>query len=322
GSGAILAGAEGMGKSRIVRDATLRAQLDGARVFCGRCPINRKSIYAPFFEIFEQMVTAVNPDADVAAEIRRLLRPLVTPAKGEERARSPGQKYRLYNRIVQSMQDMYGFLSAANTSGSPLILVIEDLQWADPSTAELFTFLIGEARHNKLMVIGTLTVESSADGNSSALLAQWEQRARDTNFSMLRVDALTEPLVREHLQSLLGEQNVLDEFVRWMLWESAGSPLNIRRVIDYLIAHHYLRWQPTGWTADMERIRSLRIPGGAASILMEKVDSLASNERATLEAAAVFGELSDVDMLTEVAPPSREAAYVALRSLIEQGLLD
>jgi len=31
-----------------------------------------------------------------------------------------------------------------------------------------------------------------------------------------------------------GEQNVPDEFVRWMLWESAGSPLNIRRVIDYL----------------------------------------------------------------------------------------
>src|SRR5438874_13652636 len=82
GCGAILAGAEGMGKSRIVRDATLRAQLDGARVFCGRCPVNRKSIYAPFFEIFEQMVTAVNPAADVAAEIRSLLRPLVTPDHG------------------------------------------------------------------------------------------------------------------------------------------------------------------------------------------------------------------------------------------------
>src|SRR5262249_60062708 len=110
---------------------------------------------------------AGHPDGAGAAKTRRLRRPLVTPAKGEEPAPSTGQKYRLYNRIVQSMQDMYGFLSAANTSGSPLILVIEDLQWADPSTAELFTFLIGEARHNKLMVIGTLTVESSADGNSS-----------------------------------------------------------------------------------------------------------------------------------------------------------
>src|SRR5436190_2598258 len=335
GSGAILAGAEGMGKSRIVRDATLRAQLDGARVFCGRCPVNRKSIYAPVFEIFEQMVTAVNPDADVAAEIRRLLRPVVSSASGEEASPSSGQKYRLYNRIVQSMQDMYGFLSAANTSGSPLILVIEDLQWADPSTAELFTFLVGEARQNKLLVIGTLTVESNADNSGDALLSQWEQRGRDTNFPLLRVDALTEPLVREHLQSLLGEQNVPDEFVRWMLWESAGSPLNIRRVIDYLISHHYLRCQPTGWAADMERVRSLRIPGGAASILMEKVDALASNERGALEAAAVFGEVSDVDLLTNVGAPASgarpgagapthatEEAYVALRSLIVQGLLD
>jgi Nif-specific regulatory protein len=321
GSGAILAGAEGMGKSRIVRDATLRAQLDGARVFCGRCPINRKSIYAPFFEIFEQMVTAVNPTADVAAEIRRLLRPVVTAANGEEAVPATGQKYRLYNRIVQSMQDMYGFLSAAHTSGSPLILVIEDLQWADPSTAELFTFLIGEARQNKLLVIGTLTIDPGTDGGGNELLATWEQRARDANFPLLRVDSLNEPLVREHLQSLLGEQNVSDEFVRWMLWESAGSPLNIRRVVDYLIAHDYLRWQPAGWVADMERLRGLRIPGGAASILMEKVDALAPNERGALEAAAVFGEVSDVDLLTSVGT-TREETYVALRSVIEQGLLD
>jgi Nif-specific regulatory protein len=329
GSGAILAGAEGMGKSRIVRDATLRAQLDGARVFCGRCPINRKSIYAPFFEIFEQMVTAVNPTADVAAEIRRLLRPVVSAANGEEAAPSTGQKYRLYNRIVQSMQDMYGFLSAAHTSGSPLILVIEDLQWADPSTAELLTFLIGEARQNKLLVIGTLTIDPNADGGGNELLATWEHRARDANFPLLRVDSLNEPMVREHLQSLLGEENVSDEFVRWMLWESAGSPLNIRRVVDYLIAHDYLRWQPAGWVADMERLRGLRIPGGAASILMEKIDALAPNERAALEAAAVFGEVSDVDLLTgvggrapEAGAPTREETYVALRSVIEQGLLD
>ncbi|HEY4640876.1 MAG TPA: serine/threonine-protein kinase, partial [Thermoanaerobaculia bacterium] len=58
GNGVIVAGHEGMGKKRIVRDATLRAQLDGARVFCGRCPVNRKTIYAPFLEIFHQLVTA------------------------------------------------------------------------------------------------------------------------------------------------------------------------------------------------------------------------------------------------------------------------
>jgi Nif-specific regulatory protein len=327
GTGVIVAGAEGLGKSRIVRDATLRAQLDGARVFCGRCPINRKTIYAPFFDIFHQMVTAVNPEADVAEEIRRMLRP-IAGADGDDIGRlAHGQKYRLFNRIVQSMQDMYGFLTATGDSAStPLIIVIEDLQWADPSTAELFAFLVGEARRNKLLVIGTLTLEAGGGDPSvettSPGLAHWEQRAKEVGFPIIRVESLNEVLVREHVQSLLGEQNVSDEFVRWMLWESAGSPLAIRRVVDYLIAHGFLHWEPAGWVAEMDRIRSLRIPGGAASILMERVEALAPEQRAVLETAAVFGEVSQVDLLTAITDHGREAAFATMRELVAHGLLD
>src|SRR5436305_2466045 len=317
GGGVIVAGTEGLGKSRIVRDATLRAQLDGARVFCGRCPINRKTIYAPFFEIFQQMVAAVNPSADVTEELRRLLRPMVVAGQGEETAPAHSQKYRLYNRIVQSMQDMYGFLSANEGSGSPLIIVIEDLQWADPSTSELFSFLVSEAKQNRLVVIGTLT----ADDGTPELIA-WEQRAREGNFPVVRVSSLNEAMVREHLQSLLGYENVSDEFVRWMLWESTGSPLNIRRIVDYLIAHNFLQWSGGGWTVEMERIRALRIPGGAASILMEKVEALDDEHRTLLETAAVFGEVSEVDLLTRAAEGPAEEAFRILRDLIRNGLLD
>ncbi|HKR66418.1 MAG TPA: protein kinase [Thermoanaerobaculia bacterium] len=326
GNGVILAGAEGMGKSRIVRDVTLRAQLDGARVFCGRCPVNRKTIYAPFFEIFEQMVKAVNPDADVGEEIRRILRPVVASSGPETSPPQHGQKFRLYNRIVQSMQDMYGFLSVnSEAGGSPLILVIEDLQWADPSTAELFSFLIGEAKQNRLLVIGTLTLDSGGEAaieSSSPSLAFWEQRARDGDFTLIRVETLTEPLVREHVQSLLGDTNVSDELVRWMMWESAGSPLNIRRIIDYLVAHDYLTWRPTGWMADMERIRAMRIPGGFATILMEKVDALTPEQRALLELASVIGETMDAEMLTRASDRAPEETYASLRELIRLDLVD
>jgi Nif-specific regulatory protein len=327
GNGVIIAGAEGMGKSRIVRDANLRAQLDGARVFCGRCPINRKTAYAPFFEIFQQMVLAVNPGADVSAELRRLLRPTAPSGSSDETPRASG-KYQLYNRIVQAVQDMYGFLSAGASEGesnaSPLILVIDDVQWADPSTTELFSFLVGEAKQNRLLVIGTLTIDPATEGPSEhgTNLAAWERRAREGAFPIMRVEALNEPLVREHLQSLLGEENISDELVRWTLWESAGSPLTIRRVVDYLIAHAYLYWTPAGWVADMDRIGTLRIPGGAGSILMEKVEALAPELRAVLEAAAVFGESSGVDLLTSVAGGSAEDAFVALRGVVSLGLLD
>jgi len=326
GDGVILAGGEGMGKSRIVRDVTLRAQLDGARVFCGRCPVNRKTIYAPFFEIFTQMVYAVNPDADVSEEIRRILRPVVASSGPETSAPQHGQKFRLFNRIVQSMQDLYGFLSVGGeTGGSPLILLIEDLQWADPSTAELFSFLVGEAKQNRLLVIGTLTLDSGGEAaieSAAPNLSFWEQRSREGSFPIVHVETLTEPLVREHVQSLLGEMNVPDELVRWMLWESAGSPLNIRRIIDYLIAHDYLQWTPAGWIAGMDRIRSLRIPGGFASILMEKVDALPPAPRGVLEIATVFGETMELELLTKVSELPPEETYVHVRELVRLALLD
>jgi len=326
GSGVIMAGAEGMGKSRIIRDATLRAQLDGARVFYGRCPVNRKTIYAPFFEVFEQMVQAVNPEADVAEEIRRILRPVVGSSGTDTAPPQQGQKFRLYNRIVQSMQDIYGFLSVGSEAGgSPLIIVIEDLQWADPSTAELFSFLVGEARQNRLLVIGTLTLETGGEAaieSSSPNLSFWEQRAREGNFPIIRVETLTEVLVREHLQSLLGEATVSDELARWMFWESSGVPLNIRRIVDYLIAHDYLQWQPSGWTADLDRIRALRMPGGFGAILMEKVETLAPGERGILEIASVYGESMELELLMRIADVDAEGVFAAVSALDRDRLVD
>jgi Nif-specific regulatory protein len=337
GGGVIVAGAEGVGKSRITRDVILRAQLDGARVFSGRCPVNRKTVYAPFFEIFRQLVAAVNPDADSADEMRRILGPVIAGSGIDATAPQQGQKYRLYNAIVQSMQDIYGFLSVAPASaaegggatgggatGTPLILCIEDLQWADPSTAELFSFLIGEAKRNKLLVIGTLTLEQSTESPDTPQtgIAFWEQRAREGGFPVVRIQTLPEPLVREHVESLLGEENVDDEFVRWMFWESGGSPLNIRRIFDYLIGRQYLQWRPSGWQIDIERIRSLRIPGGAAAILMEKTDSLLPEQHGLLECTAVLGEVTDTALLTKISDFSAEDTYRVLRQLIDLGLLD
>ncbi len=325
GNGVIVAGAEGMGKSRIIRGATLRAQLEGARIFSGRCPANRKTVYAPFFEVFQQMVHEVNPDADVAEEIGRILEPVVV-SSGPDTAPQQGQKYRLYNRLVQSMQDMYGFLSVGSEAGSsPLILIIEDLQWADPSTAELFSFLVGEAKQNGLLVIGTLTLETGGEAaieSAAPNLSFWDQRAREGNFPIIHVETLTEALVREYLQSLLGESTVSSELARWMYWESSGVPLNIRRIVDYLIAHEYLQWEPSGWTAEMGRIRDLRMPGGFGAILMEKVETLSPEQRVLLEIASVYGESMELDALTEVSDLDAELVFATVRSLDRERLVD
>jgi Nif-specific regulatory protein len=322
GGGIIVAGAEGMGKSRIVRDAALRAQLDGARVFTGRCPVNRKSIYAPFFEIFQQLVTALNPEADAIVEIRRILRS-ATSAEGD--AAALGQKFRLYNRVVQSIQDFYGFLNAAGDSASPLILIVEDLQWSDPATAELFTFLVGEARHANLLVIGTLTLGREQEGgldDGQAVAGSWEQRARESGIRLVHVGPLAEENVREYVESILGEENLPPELIRWILWESGGGPLAVRRVVDYLVTHGYVRSTPEGWVIRTEEIQSLRIPGGAASIWTEKLERVSRTDRELLDAAAVVGEQFDISILAECLDAAPESVYATVRALSAEGLLE
>jgi Nif-specific regulatory protein len=318
GGGIIIAGAEGLGKSRIVREATRQAQLDGARVFVGRCPVNRKSIYAPFFEIFQQMLSAMNPEADAVGEIRRLLR----PAPGEGKA-GRAEKFRLYNRIVQSIQDFYGFLNVGS-DGAPLILVIEDLQWVDPATSDLLAFLVGEARHGTLLVICTVTTrrsgETSLDEGSGA--EEWEQRARDLAIPVVDVQPLSEDGVREYVEALLGGQRLPSEFVRWIAWESGGSPLHVRRIIDLLIDRDTLRFDGSGWAIDMDRVHTLRVPGGSAAIWNEKLESLDPKSRSLLQRASVLGDRFDLATLANVARTEAEPTYGTLRKLVARGLVD
>ena len=64
------------------------------------------------------------------------------------------------------------------------------------------------------------------------------------------------------------------------------------------------------------------MPGGSASILMEKVDALAPETRALLEMASVFGETMDLELLSHVSDVPPEQTYAAVRELSRHGLID
>ena len=324
GGGVLIVGSEGMGKSRILDDVTLRAQLDGAQVFRGRCVVDRKTLYAPFFEIFQKMVRAISPETNAAEELRAIVRPIIENARaGGEK----GRKYRFFNRLVQAIQDIYGFLNVVEKGTAPLILMIEDLQWADPSTMDLFTFLVGDAKGSKLLVIGTLTFETEDSAERSRppsvvpLPERWSRRVRESGIRVIRIDGLDEEGVRANAESLLGAERLPDEFIHWLYWETGGSPLQIRRVLEHLIRHRYLGWTAEGWVPDFDRIQTLRIAGGAAAFWSEQIDSLEAPAQRILQLASVLGDQFDLDSLVAISGQTSEEVYDLLCSLVEINML-
>ena len=324
GGGVLIVGPEGMGKSRILDDVTLRSQLDGAQVFRGRCAANRKTLYAPFFEIFQKMVRAAGPDTNAAEELRAIIRPIIEKARiGGEK----GRKYRFFNLLVQSIQDIYGFLNVVEEGNAPLVLMIEDLQWADPSTVDLFTFLVGEAKGSNLLVLGTLEFESDESAERSRppavvpLPERWTKRVRETGIRVIRLGGLDEEGVRANAEALLGAERLPTEFIHWLYWETGGSPLQIRRVLEHLIRHHHLRWTASGWSPDFDKIQTLRIAGGAAAFWSEQIDSLDSDRLKILQLASVLGDQFDLDPLVAISGKSSEEVYGALCHLVDAHML-
>jgi DNA-binding CsgD family transcriptional regulator len=145
GSAAVLLGGEaGVGKSRLVSEFSAIAKMSGARVLAGGCmQLGADGLpFAPFTAVLRDLVhemgagafTAMLPGRAVR-ELARLLPELGAPAADGD---SGTTRARLFEEVLSAFEQL--------CSRSPVVLVIEDAHWADRSSRDLLTFLIGNQR--------------------------------------------------------------------------------------------------------------------------------------------------------------------------------
>jgi predicted ATPase len=169
-----VAGESGVGKSRLVGELESRAGAAGARVLVGRCLELGDTVYpyAPLVDALRPVVHEIDPPPAHRAALAELLPELGEPAAaasgnssfavrspaapaGEPRAASPAgdlpatllAKGRLLEALLALLEEL--------GREQPLLLVIEDLHWADPSTRDFLVYLVCSARSERLCVVAT-----------------------------------------------------------------------------------------------------------------------------------------------------------------------
>jgi DNA-binding CsgD family transcriptional regulator len=143
-SAVLLGGEAGVGKSRLVGEFGTVAALAGARMLTGGClELGTDGLpFAPFTAVLRDLVHEMGADAVAAMLPGRTTRGLarLLPELGEPDASSdPGEtRARLFEEVLAVLEHL--------ARHSPLVLVIEDAHWADRSSRDLLTFLIGNQR--------------------------------------------------------------------------------------------------------------------------------------------------------------------------------
>ena len=284
-----IAGEAGIGKSRLVHEYVLR--LASTPVLDARCrEPDASRAYAPWLEILRGWPEAL-PGGEAAVDL----------------ARRFGGKAAEVSGTAEAFARELGELLAGAARGEPLLLVLDDAHWLDPSSRHVLDLVSQEARLERLSFI--LTVRGDAPREPAAPpAAQLELGPLDPEHSA----ALS--------RAALGPFEDSEPLVRFAVDRGAGNPLFIEEVA------RALREGPdeVRRTARSEieiRQSPFRIPDTLRGVIAARIDALPDAAKRLLLAASVVGVPFDAALLRELDPEWALERSVLLDELVERGLL-
>ena len=298
---AFVTGEPGIGKTRLVSEVAAAAHRRGALVLAGRCDNTLNLPYQPFVEALEHLVEHAPEQllADHVFEcgdsVARLVPALASrlgrpPATAHESSES--ERYVLFRAIER-------LLGAACAEG-PVVLVLEDLHWAELPTLKLLRRLLTSPRSQSLMVLATCrVVDLSDDHPLRDLLVDLH---REPHVLRMDLRGLETADVAELIRGISEQplETADDRLVRALEAGTNGNPFFITELVRSMVESGTVvtadgRWQLTDG-ADV----GAQLPVSIAETFAGRVRRMGEPVQRCLRAAAVLGAEFDFDLLSEV----------------------
>ena len=315
----MVAGEAGIGKSRLLQELAGRARTQNVVTLSGACLYaDAPNPYAPIVEILDAHIVrhrAVRHDADdplereIAAALADVQEALgITPLPADGVAGRPawrGQGSPL-DAQRQTFELLVRFFAAAARQ-RPLILVLDDLQWASPTLLQLLHHLARGLRASRVLLIGAYRPEDLQqpdDTPSHPLTETMRRMRREQLFSDLRLEPL--PIAETHqlLIETLHASGVSDEMLELMQRESEGNPFYIIETLRLLQDQGGICSQDDRWTLDAS-IERAALPQSLTDLIMRRVDRVPADERELLDWGAILGQRLDTAVLSALLGGSR-----------------
>ncbi|MFJ9536133.1 AAA family ATPase [Streptomyces sp. NPDC101225] len=299
-AGAVLvAGDAGVGKTRLLDEVAVRAAGAGMTVLTGHC-VDLGDVglpYLPFTEILGLLagderfapVLAAHPVVD------RLL------GSGSDAARDPGGRLRLFEGMAGLLADV--------ADAAPLLLVLEDLHWADQSSRDLLRFLLSRG-----------VLQRPAGGAPTHRLAVLASYRADDLHRRHPLRPLLAELVRLPAVERLDLRPLPDPEVTRLVRALQDRPLpdvTVRRIVERAEGNAFYAEELLAATDPAAG----GVPSGLADVLLLRVEQLSETAQQVLRTAAVAGRRVEHDLLRDAVGLPEDELESALREAIGRQLL-
>jgi tetratricopeptide (TPR) repeat protein len=315
GATVVLEAPSGRGKSRLLREIALEAQVAGATVLAADSDAAGRGPYGLLRALARAMLTGAPQEAERTA-----------------RPRAP-----ILARAVPELHERLGRISLAPLTGGPeeermrvqaelsawfldvakerfLVLLVDDVQRADEASCAVLATLAHAALDTRLVVVAALRTDEAIHA-SAAVTALRESGQR------LRVRALEPADVEELVRGMFGDVPRLARLATWMQSVAGGSPLHCMELARHLVEQKVIRYEAGLWSVP-EEPKLDGMPRRLADAMEARIASLTATARALAEALSVHGGELPLAVCVAIADLETEAeVFHALDELVLEEIL-
>ncbi len=298
----LVEGEAGVGKSRLLRELAGLARQLGGRRLQGGCYEEERLPYSPFVEAlrdliggraerFDHLLEGLRPELARLVPTLPLLTEEPAPPLQPEQAR-----LRLFDAVTR-------FLSRL-ADERPVLLILDDLQWAEEGTLELLHYLVRNTQDAPIFICGSARHEElDAEHPLNSLLQGLGRRrlAERLTLGRLSLEAIADMVV-----GMLAGGPPPTQLAERLYREAEGNPLFIEEMLKAWVEEGRLAWEGGRWslvaTETLVGPPSSSMPARVVDLIERRLGRVSDAERDVLMLAAVLGQEFNFDVLLRMAP--------------------
>jgi predicted ATPase/anti-anti-sigma regulatory factor len=333
---ALVAGPSGIGKSSLVRELERPIVRERGIFACGKFDQQRETPYSTIAQAFGQIARQLLTESEArlvsfrerllaaVAPNGKLLTDLVSELEfviGEQPPVPPAPAPEAQNRLNKAFLDLISVLARKD---QPLVLFLDDMQWADPGSLSLIQHVLANLAVRHLFVVCSYRDGEVDDAHPFAATVR---ALEQTALTILRVTpaALTEEdvcdLVTDTFRCEPEQAAPLATLVRN---RTGGNPFFVAQVLGALCQEGLIAFDRASgsWRWDMEALGAKRLSGDVLALLADKIRKLPEGSQRVLALAACIGSTFDPALVAVAAGRSEEETDARLRELSRSGFVE